>query len=113
MVVPSAGEVVLVTFPFSDLSQSKLRPAVCLADGGRNDWVLCQITSKAYGDSNAIALDQPDFQSGGLRFASYARPGKLFTANRRLISASVGRLNDSALRRLIDAVIALLGVTRP
>ena len=33
MVAPSAGEVVLVPFPFSDLSQSKLRPAICLADG--------------------------------------------------------------------------------
>jgi len=32
VVTPSAGEVVLVPFPFSDLSQSKVRPAVCLAD---------------------------------------------------------------------------------
>ena len=38
MVVPSAGSVVLVPFPFSDLSQSKLRPAVVLADAGRGDW---------------------------------------------------------------------------
>ena len=38
------GEVVLVRFPFSDLSQTKLRPAVTLADAGREDWVLCQIT---------------------------------------------------------------------
>ena len=38
MVIPAAGEVVLVPFPFSDLSQSKLRPAVCLADAGRGGW---------------------------------------------------------------------------
>lgn len=113
MVVPSAGEVVPVVFPFSDLSQSKLRPAVCLAAAGRSDWVLCQITSKAYGDPRAIILDQRDFQSGGLRFASHARPGKLFTANDRLISASVGRLGDPSLRRVIDAVVALLNATKP
>ena len=47
MVTPSVGEVVLVRFPFSYLSQSKLRPAVCLADAGRGDWLLCQITSNA------------------------------------------------------------------
>ena len=41
MVAPSTGSVVLV--PFSDLSQAKLRPAVALASGDRNDWVLCQV----------------------------------------------------------------------
>lgn len=45
MVTPSAGAVVLVRFPFSDLSQTKLRPAAVLADGGRGDWILCQVTS--------------------------------------------------------------------
>jgi len=45
MVSPSKGSVVLVKFPFSDLSSSKLRPAVVLAAAGRDDWILCQITS--------------------------------------------------------------------
>ena len=53
MVTPSAGVVVTVQFPFSDLSQSKLRPAVILADAGRGDWILCQVTSNAYADPNA------------------------------------------------------------
>lgn len=79
MVTPAVGEVVLVRFPFSDLSQLKLRPAVCLADAGRGDWVLCQITSNAYGDSRAIPLDDPDFVLGGLKISSYARPAKRFT----------------------------------
>jgi mRNA interferase MazF len=47
----AAGQVVLVRFPFSDLTRSKLRPAVVLANVGRNDWVLCQVTSKPYADS--------------------------------------------------------------
>ena len=37
MGTPTAGSVVLVRFPFSDLSQTKLRPAVVLADAGRGD----------------------------------------------------------------------------
>jgi hypothetical protein len=61
VVAPSAGEVVLVPFPFSDLSQSKLRPAVCLADAGRGDWVLCQVTSNPYGDPLAVPLSAADF----------------------------------------------------
>ncbi len=45
MGTPATGEVVLVPFPFSDLSAAKVRPAVVLADVGRGDWVLCQVTS--------------------------------------------------------------------
>lgn len=44
----ATGQVVLLPFPFSDLSRSKYRPAAILADAGRGDWVLCQITSNPY-----------------------------------------------------------------
>jgi len=40
MVALAKGSVVPVPFPFSDLSQSKLRPAVVLADAGRGEWTL-------------------------------------------------------------------------
>ena len=108
MVTPTAGEVVLVPFPFSDLSQSKVRPAVCLADAGRRDWVLCQITSRPYGDPAAVPLDAPDFASGGLLVASFARPGKLFTAHAALMMRSVGVLNSAAFTRVLSAVLAVL-----
>lgn len=113
MVTPSAGEVVLVPFPFSDLSQAKVRPAVCLADAGRGDWVLCQITSSPYGDPAAIPLDAPDFASGGLLIASFARPGKLFTAHAGLMVRSVGVLTAPALTRVLAAVVAVLHPATP
>ena len=108
MVTPTDGEVVLVPFPFSDLSQSKVRPAVCLADAGRGDRVLCQITSNPYGDSAAVPLDAPDFASGGLLVASFARPGKLFTAHTGLLVRSVGVLTPAAFGRVLSAVVAML-----
>jgi mRNA interferase MazF len=114
MGVPAVKDVVLVPFPFSDLSSSKVRPAVALADVGRGDWVLCQITTNPYGDPNALALDAADFVAGGLLAASYARPGKLFTASTSLIIRTVGTLNDPAFNRTLDAVIRLLRPgTRP
>lgn len=108
MGAPAVGEVVLVPFPFSDLSQAKMRPAVCLADAGRGDFVLCQVTSNTYGDSTAVAIRNADFASGSLKVASFARPGKLFTANAALIARSVGQLKTASHRRLIDAVVDLL-----
>ena len=50
----------LVRFPFSDVTQTKLRPAVVLADAGRGDWILCQVTSNPYGDPAAVALEDAD-----------------------------------------------------
>jgi mRNA interferase MazF len=108
VVTPAAGEVVLVPFPFSDLSQSKVRPAVCLADAGRGDSILCQITSKPYGDPAAVPLDSPDFASGGLLVGSFARPGKLFTAHSGLIIRSVGVLTPAAFTRVQSRVMAIL-----
>ncbi|MEK7408570.1 MAG: MazF family transcriptional regulator [Acidobacteriota bacterium] len=96
-------------FPFSDLSQTKLRPAVVLAGAGRGDWILCQVTSKPYGDARAIMLGDASFAEGFLRVTSYARPGKLFTANRDLIVAQVGRLKSEPFQQIIDSVLTLLG----
>ena len=108
MVVPAPGAVVVVPFPFSDLSQAKLRPAVVLAHAGRGDWILCQITSIPYGGRPAIELTSAHFRVGSLRVTSYARPGKLFTANRDLMSAQVGSLQADTLLRIIDAVVSIL-----
>lgn len=108
MVTPAAGAVVLVPFPFSDLSQAKLRPAVVLADASRGDWILCQVTSSPYGDANAVQLTQASFASGSLRRDSYARPGKLFTANHDLMVGQVGSLRSESLGRVVEAVVAIL-----
>ena len=104
MGAPAAGAVVLVRFPFSDLSQTKVRPAVVLADAGRGDCILCQITSKPYGDASAIELNDTAFVAGSLRVISYARPAKLFTAHQNLITSQVGQLQADALRSIAQAV---------
>jgi mRNA interferase MazF len=104
----TAGQVVIVHFPFSDLTASTLRPAVVLADAGRGDWILCQITSKSYGDSRAVPLDAADFVRGSLRLASYARPGKLFTAHTSLVAGQAGELQPGKFSAVRDAVVRMI-----
>jgi mRNA interferase MazF len=108
VVTPSAGTVVTVRFPFSDLSSSKLRPAVVIASSERDDFVLCQITSNPYSDPKAVELNDKDFQIGSLQRTSYARPGKLFTANVDLMAATAGRLSKSAFLRITSTIIQLI-----
>lgn len=108
MAPPSAGTIVLVRFPFSDLSRTKLRPAVTLADVGRGDFVLCQLTSKPYADARAVEITDASLSEGSLRQTSYARPGKLFTANKSLIARQVATLSPEMRDKVIDSVVALL-----
>lgn len=108
MVTPSAAADVTVLFPFSDLSSSKLRPAVVLADAGRGDWILCQLTSKSYSDPHAVQIENVDFASGSLHRTSYARPGKIFTANETLLVSQVGKLKDDSFRKVANAIVCLL-----
>jgi len=108
MVSPSAGMVILVPFPFSDLSKAKLRPAVVLASVDKDDWILCQITSNPYSDKNSIGLTDDSFEYGTLQRLSYARPGKLFTANSALMVTKEGLLTKEALKEIIDKVVEIL-----
>ena len=102
------GSVVLIPFPFSDLSKSKLRPAIILAPYIKDDWIICQVTSKKYSDRKAIKLLDKDFKSGSLQRISYARAGKLFTANHSIIESEVGKLNARTLNLIIESLIFLL-----
>lgn len=106
--VVKRGTVVLVRFPFSDLSASKLRPAVVLTEVGRGDSVLVQVTSNPYSDPRAVELTEASFARGSLDRTSYVRPGKLFTANELLIARPVGELAPAAAEAVLSAVIRLL-----
>ena len=108
MGTPSVGAVVLVPFPFSDLSQSKLRPALVLAAAGQADFILCQLTSNSYADPLAIEIANGDLLRGSLHRTSFARPGKLFTANDSLIVRDVGMLNPAMRNRVVEAVVQIL-----
>jgi mRNA interferase MazF len=81
---------------------------VALADAGRGDWILCQVTSKPYGDVRAVELAATSFATGSLRVTSYARPGKLLTASCDIIVAQVAALKSESLKQIIDSVVNLL-----
>ena len=104
----TAGSVVLIHFPFSDLSKTKLRPAVVLASLKFDDYILCQITSSAYTDTKSILLTDTDFKQGTLSRESFARPSKLFTANREIISQKIGSLADQSLKKILLTLVKIL-----
>jgi PemK-like protein. len=94
------GDVVIIPFPFSDISANKKRPALVLAVIGVEDLLLCQITSRNRLDDRAIEIGPTDFAQGELSIVSYVRCGKLFAANRAIIERKAGTLLDSSLARI-------------
>jgi mRNA interferase MazF len=103
----AVGDVVILPFPFSDLSSRKLRPAVVVAKADFSDLIFCQITSKDRSENGAIKLTPNNFKHGGLNLTSYARPDKLFTGDESIIVNTYGQLDDSTRQDLLSSIIAL------
>jgi len=102
------GDVVVIPFPFSDLSQSKRRPALVIAALEGNDVILCQITSKTIKDTYAISIDDMDFTSGSLRQPGNIRPNRLFTADSHLILYQAGSIRKEKLIQVIERVVEII-----
>ncbi len=102
------GEVVVVPFPFSDLTNSKRRPAFVLANLIGNDLILCQITSQSINDSYAISVNDKDFETGSLSKPSNIRPNRIFTADRSIILYSIGKLKQEKITEIQNKVIQII-----
>ena len=102
------GDVVVVPFPFSDLTQSKRRPALVLAELEGDDRILCQITSHRVKDTYAVELGHNDFEDGGLRQMSNIRPNRIFTADTHIIFYRAGHVKSEKLHEVIDKILEIL-----
>lgn len=102
------GDVVVLPFPFSDLSQSKRRPALVIANLEGDDIILCQITSEARFDSYSIPLSNTDFKMGKLITTSFIRPNRFFTADKSIILYKIGSLKDSKIKEVEKMLIKIL-----
>ena len=89
---PVRGDVVVVPFPFSDLSSAKRRPALVLSSTPGGDVILCQITSKLSTNGFAVRVSIEDAGKCGLERESFIRPNKVFTASRNLILYKLGQI---------------------
>lgn len=101
------GDIVITPFPFTDLSQSKIRPAVVLADVGMTDWILCEITTSTRVRIREIGISTGDMQTGSLRVGSRARTDQIATLNESLFLRTIGQLNEPKLDEILAAVRGL------
>ncbi|MBW4578954.1 MAG: type II toxin-antitoxin system PemK/MazF family toxin [Tildeniella nuda ZEHNDER 1965/U140] len=102
------GDVVVLPFPFSDLTNAKKRPALVLAELTRSDFILCLMTSQAANDAYTTLIESSDFETGSLNKTSYAKSNRVFTANEQLIAYKAGNLTPEKTNEVIAKLIAIL-----
>lgn len=102
------GDVVVIPFPYSDLTNAKRRPALVLAESSLGDLILCQITSQEFKDSCSITLSDIDFANGNLNKISNIRVNKLFTADSKIVLYKIGSLTEIKINQVIDKIIIIL-----
>lgn len=105
------GQVVVVKFPFSNLSAAKNRPALVVAIGDYGNPVLCQITSVSPdGLEWVVPMVEDDILGGGLHIASYIRVDKMFTADPVIIVSIVGELSRIKLLDVKQKLVVFFGL---
>ena len=103
------GDLVLVPFPFSDLSSSKRRPVVALtAPDGYGDFIALLVTSRRQ-SGRGVPLTSADLVRGRLAAASWIRTDRIVTLNASLIVKSLGRVSDQIVDRAVKEFCTRIG----
>ncbi|MSU63512.1 MAG: type II toxin-antitoxin system PemK/MazF family toxin [Pedosphaera sp.] len=112
------GKVVLVPFPFDDLTATKLRPAVCLTEAiGPHRHVIVAFVSSQMPEVPAetdVLIDprRNDFGATGLRVGSVLRLHRLVTLTTSLIQRELGELSPAIQEETEKKLVLLFGLKK-
>jgi mRNA interferase MazF len=100
-----AGQIVLTPFPYSDLSEAKLRPVLMLRQASRfDDWLVCMVSSQVQqaetGLDEILVQSDTDFASSGLKVPSVLRLSRLAVLDGSLLLGSIGTISDERLENV-------------
>ena len=106
------GEVVLVPFPFTDLSEVKRRPVLILSNRAHNssskDFICCGMTSNPANRRNSILIDPTEMAEGSIPVRSRIKYDRVFTLDRSLVVKALGMVSEQKLATVKRGLISLL-----
>ena len=109
------GQIALLRFPQTDLSQGKLRPVLvlCRAPGPFDDWLVCMVSSQlrqeVEGFDEVVSDTDADFVRSGLKVPSVLRVGRLAVVEGRVLVGAVGEIGAGRLRRVRTRLAGWVG----
>ena len=99
------GDIVGVDFPFTDLTNSKLRPSVILLEN-RFDFVICFITSNLTIKETFDLVLSPN-RSNGLKNQSLLKTNKIMTIDKDAVKLKIGHLSNAEINLLNNNIVKL------
>lgn len=108
----SQREIVLVPFPYSDLSSSKRRPVLILSNNEYNhrfrDIIVCVITSNLFKDEYSVVLDDDDLELGILPEKSVIKCHKLFTIEQSQVIKRFSVVKETKFEDVKNRILQLI-----
>ena len=101
------GDVVILPFPYTDLSTTKKRPALVIATLKGDNIILAQITTKKRDDEDIINLKKSDFVSGIIKIDSYIMPSIIFTAESFSVNYKAGKLKQEKIKEVEKKLVEI------
>lgn len=98
-------EIVLVPFPYTDLSISKLRPALIISNKKINnseDRICCLVTSNP--TKEGILIEKDDFENEKLPFKSWIKPHRIFTINIKIMQKNLCKINKKFYDKVLIGI---------
>ncbi len=103
-IIFNQGDILIVPFPFSDLSTVRQRPVLVLSNLKYNksseDLVTCGITSNIKDSNYSMLIDNKNLLEGSIPIKSRIKVDKLFTLHRNIVIKKIGRLNKETFDRI-------------
>ena len=98
-------DIVLIPFPYSDLTGAKKRPALIVSNKTINkteDRICCLVTSNK--TNEGIMITNRSFEKGALPFKSWVKPHRLFTVNKKIIKKKLCTTTDDFHEAIIKRI---------
>lgn len=108
----SQRDIVLLSFPFSDLKSSKVRPALVLSNNEYNrkfkDFIAVPLTTNLKLREYAVLVTNKDLESGRLIVDSNIKIDRIFSVSKKLIRMNIGRINKEIYNKIKKMIVELI-----
>jgi mRNA interferase MazF len=101
----SQGDIILLPYPFTDLSNTKQRPAVIISKDSVNkqNFIVAKITSVIRGDRFSFPIAPIDIDRE-LKYDSEVRTNEVFTVSQTLIIKKFASFKKESIKRLTEDI---------
>jgi mRNA interferase MazF len=105
------GDILLIPFPYSDMTATKQRPVIVLSNSYYNeshqDIVVAAITSNVTQKEYLVRITDNDLEEGQLKLDSVIRADKVYTFSKRIVNKKFGHIKAAKLEEVKKQLVHL------